>query len=63
MRVIFPRSDIDCATVNVTPFSDVLRRQLDRPEGAFVAPTWVPWAGCATCIVLLAAEIALETSL
>ena len=33
------------------------------PEGAFVAPTWVPWAGCATCIALLVAELALETSL
>ena len=33
------------------------------PEGAFVAPAWVPWAGCATCIALLVAELALETSL
>jgi APA family basic amino acid/polyamine antiporter len=33
------------------------------PEGGFVAPTLVPWAGCATCIVLLVAELALETSL
>ena len=33
------------------------------PEGAFVAPTWMPWAGCATCIALLIAELALETSL
>ena len=32
------------------------------PEGAFVAPTWLPWAGCATCIALLIAELALETS-
>jgi amino acid transporter len=33
------------------------------PEGAFVAPTWLPWAGCATCIALLVAEFALETRL
>jgi len=33
------------------------------PEGAFIAPTWVPWAGCATCIALLVAELALETGL
>ena len=26
------------------------------PEGAFVAPTWLPWAGCATCIALLISE-------
>jgi amino acid transporter len=29
------------------------------PERAFVAPAWVPWAGCATCIMLLIAELAL----
>jgi basic amino acid/polyamine antiporter, APA family len=33
------------------------------PEGAFVAPTWLPWAGCATCIALLIAELALETAI
>ncbi len=33
------------------------------PKGGFVAPTWVPWAGCATCIVLLGAELAFDTSL
>ena len=33
------------------------------PLGAFVAPTWVPWAGCATCIMLLIAELALEMNL
>ena len=33
------------------------------PEGAFVAPTWVPWAGCVTCLALLVVELALETSL
>src|SRR5262245_25880295 len=32
------------------------------PERGFVAPSWVPWAGSATCIVLLVAELALETS-
>ena len=33
------------------------------PQGAFVAPTWVPWAGCATCIALLVVELAFETGL
>lgn len=31
-------------------------------NGAFVAPSWVPWAGCFTCIALLVAEIALDAS-
>src|SRR5262245_38637871 len=33
------------------------------PERAFVVPSWVPWAGCVTCIALLIAELAFETSL
>jgi basic amino acid/polyamine antiporter, APA family len=33
------------------------------PEAAFVAPAWVPWMGCATCIALLAAERGFEASL
>lgn len=32
------------------------------PKSAFVAPSWVPWAGCATCVALLIAELAFETS-
>ena len=31
------------------------------PDKAVVTPAWVPWAGCATCILLLFAELALET--
>ena len=53
------------------PFFAVVNLSLPRiklrgdpaPQGAFAAPTWVPWAGCATCIILLVAEFALETSL
>ena len=31
------------------------------PVGTFKAPVWVPWMGCATCVVLLAAEFFLES--
>jgi hypothetical protein len=25
----------------------------DAPAGAFIAPIWVPWAGCASRVILL----------
>jgi amino acid transporter len=32
---------------------------IDHPPRTFVAPAWVPWAGAATCIGLLAADLAI----
>lgn len=33
------------------------RRGDIAPDGGFVAPTWVPWAGCVSCIALLVSKI------
>ncbi|MCL4768627.1 MAG: amino acid permease [Hyphomicrobiaceae bacterium] len=35
----------------------IKRRERVRPDGIFVAPAWVPCAGAATCIALLAADL------
>jgi hypothetical protein len=69
-RRVFVRFEEDL-TARLTLLFAVVNLSLARiklrgdppPEGAFLASTWVPWAGCATCIALLVAELALETNL
>lgn len=43
------------ATANVALI--VLKRRYETPEGVFSAPAWVPYAGVATCIGLLATQV------
>jgi amino acid transporter len=43
------------AIVNVS-LVRIKRREPEAPLGAYVAPTWVPWAGAAACLALLAAD-------
>ena len=50
------------ALVNLS-LACIKRRGDPPPEGVFVAPSWVPWAGCATCISLLTAELVLKIGL
>ncbi len=44
------------AIVNVS-LVRIKRRDPAAPPGAYVAPAWVPWAGAATCVALLAADV------
>ncbi len=32
----------------------IKRRPLADPQGIYIAPSWVPWAGAAACVTLLA---------
>ena len=34
-------------------------REITGPPGIYIAPPWVPWAGFASCVVLLIADLAL----
>jgi amino acid transporter len=43
------------AVVNIS-LVRIKQRSPRRPPGIYVAPTWVPWAGAAACIALLAAD-------
>lgn len=36
-----------------------IKARAPAPAGVYVAPRWVPWAGFASCVALLAADIAL----
>ena len=45
------------AAVN-TSLIRIKKRAGQMPPGIYQAPTWVPWAGAGTCIVLLAADAA-----
>lgn len=36
----------------------IKRRETRPPEGIFIAPAWVPWAGMLGCIAFIAADIA-----
>jgi len=44
------------AVVNISLLL-IKSRERVRPEGIFVAPGWVPYAGAATCIALLAGDL------
>ena len=37
----------------------VLKRRCPPPENAFEAPAWIPWAGAATCLLLVAGQFLL----
>jgi basic amino acid/polyamine antiporter, APA family len=45
------------AAVN-TSLIRIKKRAAQMPPGIYQAPTWVPWAGAGSCIVLLAADAA-----
>ena len=45
------------AVVNVSLIR-IKRRPVSRPSGIFEAPVWTPWAGAATCILLLVLDAA-----
>jgi hypothetical protein len=69
LALMAPLNDLAEATSRLTLFvfavvnTSLIRikqRAGQMPPGIYQAPSWVPWAGAATCIVLLAADAAMK---
>ena len=46
------------AVVNLA-LARIKRRERDPPTGIYLAPKWMPWAGFASCLALLGADLAM----
>ena len=47
------------ALVNLALIRIKARERCRAPPAAYIAPAWMPWAGLATCVVLLIVDIVL----
>jgi amino acid transporter len=46
------------ALVNLA-LARIKAREPRRPDNLYIVPAWVPWAGCASCVVLVVIDVAL----